>query len=36
VLQVEKWMENLEEAETKTKLYIKALIVSIALTVIIK
>ncbi|EEC75116.1 hypothetical protein OsI_11296 [Oryza sativa Indica Group] len=27
-----KWMEKLEEAETKTKLYIKPLIVSIALT----
>ncbi|XP_062215796.1 protein REDUCED WALL ACETYLATION 1-like isoform X2 [Phragmites australis] len=29
---VEKWMEKLEEAETRTKLYIKALIVTISLT----
>jgi N-acetylneuraminate 9-O-acetyltransferase len=33
--QVEKWMEKLEETEMRTKLYIKALIVTISITVIL-
>jgi hypothetical protein len=34
--QVEKWMEKLEETEMRTELYIKALIVTISITVILR